>query len=113
MVFLFLEILIFILIAFVCIQEEVAKIKTRSNSQDDVVLVKDSSKGPRLSREVHWPEKTFDEAYTSLRVNKKHKEVCIFELMAKNLIFEVENIKFNKICILKCCGKFKILLVSF
>ncbi|GFS11289.1 wings apart-like protein homolog [Elysia marginata] len=45
------------------------------NGQEDVVLVKDTEKGPKLKREVHWPERKFDEAYTSLKVNKSHKEL--------------------------------------
>lgn len=42
---------------------------------DTVLLVRDLDKAPRLKREVHWPERQFDEAYTSLKVNKTHKEV--------------------------------------
>ncbi|KAK0049292.1 wings apart-like protein [Biomphalaria pfeifferi] len=42
---------------------------------EDIVLIKDSSKGPKLKREVHYPERTYDEAYTSLRVSKTHKEL--------------------------------------
>lgn len=45
------------------------------NGQQDVVLVKDTEKGPKLKREVHWPERKYDEAYTSLKVNKTHKEL--------------------------------------
>jgi len=55
--------------------EESAFRKSSSNSkQDDVVLVKDSRKSD-LKREVHWPETKFDEAYTSLKVDKKVKSL--------------------------------------
>lgn len=45
--------------------------------EDDIVLIKDSSRGPKLKREVHWPEGQHEEAYTSLRVSKTHKEVLV------------------------------------
>lgn len=61
--------------------------KTAMKENDEgIVLVKDSGKGPKLKREVHWPTRQYDEAYTSLKVNKTHKEVfffvcCVFDLL--------------------------------
>ncbi|CAG5122973.1 unnamed protein product [Candidula unifasciata] len=56
--------------------QEVASQKTAMKENDDgIVLLKDSGKGPKLKREVHWPTRQYDEAYTSLKVNKYHKEL--------------------------------------
>ncbi|GFO38926.1 Wings apart-like protein homolog [Plakobranchus ocellatus] len=49
--------------------------RSSGKGEEDIMLVKDSEKGPKLKREVHWPERKFDEAYTSLKVNKTHKEL--------------------------------------
>ena len=32
---------------------------------------------PRLTRAVHWQSRGGDDAYTSVHVNKEHKEVCV------------------------------------
>lgn len=58
----------------VCQQEGVGKIQRRE-SNDGVVLMKESGEDVELTREVHWPERKHDEAYTSLKVSKSHKEV--------------------------------------
>ncbi|XP_005089258.1 wings apart-like protein homolog [Aplysia californica] len=48
--------------------------RNNKTDDDDIVLVKNLNKS-QLKREVHWPETKFDEAYTSLRVSKTHKEL--------------------------------------
>ncbi|CAL1535656.1 unnamed protein product [Lymnaea stagnalis] len=59
------------------IKEELSQKGTikKNEKDEDIVIIKDSSKGPQLKREVHWPERQYDEAYTSLRVSKTHKEL--------------------------------------
>ncbi|XP_059142717.1 wings apart-like protein homolog [Physella acuta] len=59
-------------------EREESSVKSGSKNvekEDDIVLIKDSSRGPKLKREVHWPEGQHEEAYTSLRVSKTHKEL--------------------------------------
>ncbi|RUS70309.1 hypothetical protein EGW08_021932 [Elysia chlorotica] len=61
-------------------EKDSEKIETSGRSRsgnvlEDVLLIKDTERGPKLKREVHWPERKFDEAYTSLKVSKTHKEL--------------------------------------
>ncbi|KAH9503996.1 hypothetical protein Btru_067513 [Bulinus truncatus] len=57
------------------VDEEKQSGNIKSDIDEDVVLIKDAGKGPKLKREIHWPERHIDEAYTSLRVSKSHKEL--------------------------------------
>lgn len=44
---------------------------------DDVETTSKSSKEPRLTRSVHWSRDKNQESYTSVKVQKQHKEVGI------------------------------------
>lgn len=55
--------------------------QTRKQASRDSSGSESVDSAPKLTRKVHWPSQQHEEAYTSVRVNKQHKEVWKLELL--------------------------------